>query len=162
MLALAGIRDLLVDVAFLRFPLHRLELVLVDRGRIVKKAADGKFEIHVRSHEYGSTKQVTEMKGMSYDPAWSPTHDLIAFVSTDTGNDEIYTVDPNTREIKQLTFNDWEWDKHPSWSLDGTKLVFWSNRDTARRQIWIMNGDGSEQRNLSNSDYNDWDPVWVK
>ena len=79
-----------------------------------------------------------------------------------SGGDEIYTIRPDASELTRLTFNDWEWDKHPSWSPDGTKIAFWSNRDTARRQIWVMNADGSGQRNLSNSDYNDWDPVWVR
>ena len=69
---------------------------------------------------------------------------------------------PTPPSCTRLTFNDWEWDKHPTWSPDGAKIAFWSNRDTARRQIWVMNADGSGQRNLSNSDYNDWDPVWVR
>lgn len=106
--------------------------------------------------------QLTELRGMSYDAVWSPVDYRIAFVSSSSGGDEIYSIRPDASDLQRLTFNDWEWDKHPSWSPDGSKLVFWSNRDTARRQVWIMNADGSEQRNLSDSDYNDWDPVWVK
>lgn len=106
--------------------------------------------------------QLTELNGMSYDAVWSPVDYRIAFVSSSSGGDEIYTIRPDGSELQRLTFNDWEWDKHPSWSPDGTQIVFWSNRETARRQIWIMNADGSGQRNLSNNEYNDWDPVWVK
>jgi len=106
--------------------------------------------------------QLTELKGMSYDAVWSPVDYRIAFVSTSSGGDEIYTIRPDGSELTRLTFNDWEWDKHPSWSPDGTQIVFWSNRDTARRQIWRMNADGSQQVNLSNNEYNDWDPVWVR
>ena len=29
-----------------------------------------------------------------------------------------------------------------TFSPDGKQLVFWSNRDTGRRQLWIMNADG--------------------
>ncbi len=106
--------------------------------------------------------QLTELNAMSYDAVWSPVEYRIAFVSAGSGGDEIYTIRPDASELTRLTFNDWEWDKHPSWSPDGSKLVFWSNRGTARRQIWIMNADGSDQRNLSNNEFNDWDPVWVK
>lgn len=106
--------------------------------------------------------QLTELKAMSYDAVWSPTDYRIAFVSAGPGNDELYTIRPDGSELTRLTFNTWEWDKHPSWSPDGSKLVFWSNRDTARKQIWSMNADGSDQRNVSSSEFNDWDPVWVK
>jgi Tol biopolymer transport system component len=124
------------------------------------------YELFVVPTEEGGRPQqltqLTELNGMSYDAVWSPVDYRIAFVSASSGGDEIYTIRPDGSELTRLTFNDWEWDKHPSWSPDGTQIVFWSNRETARRQIWIMNADGSGQRNLSNSEYNDWDPVWVR
>ncbi len=64
--------------------------------------------------------------------------------------------------MRRLTSNSWEWDKHPSWSPDGTQIVFWSNRDTGRRQLWVMNADGSNPHVLLKSTFNDWDPVWAK
>lgn len=100
--------------------------------------------------------------GMNYDAVWSPVDYRIAYVSSSPGNDEIFTVRPDGSDRQRLTFNEWEWDKHPSWSPDGTQIVFWSNRGVGHRQIWIMDADGSNQRNLSNNEYDDWDPVWVK
>jgi hypothetical protein len=110
----------------------------------------------------GLTQQITHMKAIAYDPVWSPTGNTIAFVSPEPGNDEIFIVNADGSGLTQLTFNQWEWDKHPTWSPDGSQIVFWSNRETQRQQIWIMNADGSNQRNLSNNTFNDWDPVWVK
>ena len=49
---------------------------------------------------------------------------------------------------RQLTRNDWAWDKHPSWSPDGQQIVFESNRDGQHR-LWLMNADGSNQRPLT-------------
>jgi hypothetical protein len=98
----------------------------------------------------------------SYDGAWSPKGELIAYVSTEAGNDEIYTISPDGKDNRRLTSNDWEWDKHPTWSPDGSEIVFWSNRETGRRQLWIMSADGSNQRKLIDSPFNDWDPIWVK
>lgn len=106
--------------------------------------------------------RITDFPGDDYDPKWSPANDLIVFVSNHTGNDEIWTVrvDDETAH-KQLTHNDWEWDKHPSWSPDGSQIIFFSNR-SGSRQIWIMNADGSTQTQLSDGQYEYWDPIWIK
>jgi TolB protein len=119
-------------------------------------------QIYVYSAQYNSYRQITTTSGWSYDPAWSPTGEWIAFVSQETGNDEIFIIRPDGSETRQLTKNTWEWDKHVSWSPDGQEIVFWSNRDTGRAQLWVMNSDGSNQRKLLDSPYEDREPVWVK
>ena len=66
----------------------------------------------------------------------------------------------NAREIGKDTFIP-EQNGHPSWSPDGQKIVFWSNR-TGHKQIWVMNADGTNLYSLSNTSYDDWNPVWFK
>jgi len=107
-------------------------------------------------------KQLTSLDDVCYDPVWSPDGYHIAFVSEHTGSDDIWVIGADGTGVRQLTKNDWEWEKHPSWSPDGSKIVYWSNLGTGRQQIWIMNADGSNQMNLSNNEYNDWDPIWIK
>lgn len=119
-------------------------------------------QIFVEDREYRTERQLTTGRSSNYDPAWSPTGDRIAYVSTEPGNDEIFTIGPDGSEPRRLTYNNWEWDKHPTWSPDGRQIVFYSNRDSGRRQLWIMDADGKNQRLLLPSVYNDWDPVWVK
>jgi TolB protein len=99
--------------------------------------------------------------GTAWAPAWSPVANLVAFVSNESGNDEIYVVGLDGREPRRLTKNTWEWDHHPTWSPDGTQIAFMSNR-TGIRQIWVMNADGTNLRQLTDGTYNAWDPVWVK
>lgn len=119
------------------------------------------LQVKLYSLEYQDKKLVTHFAVDSYDPAWSPLGDRIAFVSTDAGNEEIYTVDVNGENTQRLTHTEGVWEKHPSWSPDGTKIVFFSNR-THNNQLWIMNADGSEPYNLSNNEFNEKDPVWVR
>jgi hypothetical protein len=119
-------------------------------------------QVYVHSTYYGSSWQVTYNTRMSYDPVWSPAGDRLAFVSAEGGNDELYVIGSDGNGQQRLTFNQWEWDKHPSWSPDGQQIVFWSNEGSGRRQLWMINADGSGRRTLLESEYNDWDPVWVK
>ncbi|MGQ9555512.1 MAG: TolB family protein [Anaerolineae bacterium] len=109
-----------------------------------------------------NNKQLTSLDGVCYDAVWSPDGYHIAFVSEHTGSDDIWIMTADGQNVRQLTRNSWEWEKHPSWSPDGQYIVYWSNVDTGRQQIWIMNADGSNPRNISNSEGNDWDPIWIK
>lgn len=147
------------------YPMASEQLAVSPDGKnvaIVKPDIGRVLQVYVRSLEYGTEKQITNFTRDSYDPAWSPTGDWIAFVGTNSGNDEIYRVTPDGQTVQQLTFNTYEWDKHPSWSPDGSQIVFYSNRETGRRQLWVMNADGSGQRNFSSSAYEDWDPIWTR
>ncbi|MEM7034613.1 MAG: hypothetical protein AAF629_34045 [Chloroflexota bacterium] len=136
-----------------------------DRRFITFTADDGQdrpaifwFDTH-----YNAGQQLSQFGvGIAYDGAWSPVSESIAFVSTESKNDEIWTINRDGSNLRQLTGNTWEWDKHPSWSPNGNKIVFYSNR-TGNNQIWVMNADGSEQRLLMPAnEYSDWNPVWIK
>ncbi len=117
--------------------------------------------VFVTSSDGVNSAMLTDYKGDEYDPVWSTTGEWIAFVANHTGNDEIWIMRAEGGEQRQLTFNNWEWDKHPTWSSDGSQIAFFSNR-SGQRQVWAMSSDGSNQRNLSNNTYDDWDPVWMK
>lgn len=119
--------------------------------------------IHAYDYLYHTEQIVTRMgAGLVYDPAWSPVSEEIVFVATESGNDEIWLTNRAGADLRQLTRNQWEWDKHPSWSPDGQHIVFFSNR-TGVNQLWLMDKDGNNQRLLmATNAYNDFDPVWVK
>lgn len=163
------------------YPLAHKQQALAPDGKqevIVAPDANRVLQIYVHSLEYGSTQQLTAFTApdadanngpISYDPAWSPQGNLIAFVSTNSRNDEIYTVTLDGSVLQQLTTNSFEWDKHPTWSPDGRQLVFFSNRETGRRLLWMMDVDGTNQRNLSytmpnpgHDQFEDWEPIWVR
>lgn len=147
------------------YPLARANLTLSPDGQqeaFVKRDAAGVAQIHVRTLGSDRSRQITSFGRDSYDPAWSPTGEWIAFVSNNPGNDEIYRVTPDGSIVERLTNNNWEWDKHPTWSPDSSQIVFFSNREVGRTQLWIMNADGSRQRSLLSSEFEDLYPVWTR
>jgi Tol biopolymer transport system component len=77
-------------------------------------------------------------------------------------NDDIYAVNANGTNLKQLTNNAGpEFD--PMWSPDGKRIVYRDSRRGVNHddEIFVMNADGSGQMNLSNSPASDeWGPAW--
>jgi hypothetical protein len=132
--------------------------------------------LYFYDYYYNVEEQITHFgTGASWDPVWSPTREQIAFVSNDSSDDEIWVINRdgtgarqltksntayNAREIGKDTFIP-EVNGQPSWSPDGSQIVFWSNR-SGHRQIWIMNADGSNAHTISTTNHDDWNPVWIK
>jgi Tol biopolymer transport system component len=82
----------------------------------------------------------------------------------DTPIGSFYITGGYTSNPTRLTNNDAE-DAIPSWSPDGTKIAFISDRGGTDKkpiiQIYVMNTDGTNQTNISNDD-DRWDafPSW--
>jgi dipeptidyl aminopeptidase/acylaminoacyl peptidase len=151
------------------------------RFRVFVKDAfrfDGSYvpALYFYDYFYNVEAQITHFgAGVAWDPVWSPAREQIAFVSNDSSDDEIWVVNRDESNLRQLTSSNMEYNArevgkdtfipevngHPSWSPDGSQIVFWSNR-TGNRQIWIMNADGSNPYSLSTTNHDDWNPVWVK
>ena len=51
------------------------------------------------------------------------------------------------------------WDIYPTWSPDGSKLAFVSDRE-GNEEIYLMSRDGNDLVNLTNHAGSDFNPVW--
>jgi Tol biopolymer transport system component len=80
-------------------------------------------------------------------PAWSPAGNLIAFVSDEAGNDDIWICDPSGANPINLTADCKQVDAHPAWSPDGQRIAFYSERDGGAG-IYTMSVLGKDVRKL--------------
>jgi len=83
---------------------------------------------------------------------------VVAFVSTRTGDDDIYLLAPLTGQIANLTAHPAE-DRDPAWSPDGTLLAFASHRDGNWELYLWSAADGSVTRLTTGPAY-DGAPAW--
>jgi hypothetical protein len=89
---------------------------------------------------------------------WSPDGTRLAFYSNRDGNNEIYVMNADGSNVKNLTNNPAN-DQYPAWSSDGQFIVFKTDRD-GNSEIYKMGADGSNPTNLTNNPANDTYPYW--
>jgi TolB protein len=110
------------------------------------------------------------------DPDWSPDGQSIVYTAHNVGDEgpnfpnppfisnsaEIYARNADgTGAPEQLTSNAEE-ERGPSWSPDGTRIVFMCRigGGAADFEICVMNSDGSNQMQLTNNTVFDGTPTW--
>ena len=107
---------------------------------------------------------------LAYDnlyPALSPDGKRVVFVSNrDNPLYDIYVMNSDGSNVKRLTVTAAANDK-PTWSADGTKILFTSTRNAADPnardvgaswEVYVMNADGSGQTRVTSNNVGEWDP----
>jgi Tol biopolymer transport system component len=113
-------------------------------------------DVWVMNSDGTNPVNITQVPGNDRDPAWGTSR--IAFVSNRTGNDEIYTVNPDgTALVRYTTTTALNWS--PVWSPTRSRLLFVSNR-SGNLDIWVMKGDGTGQTRLTSALSDEYDPAW--
>ena len=128
-------------------------------------------EIYVMDADGTNQRRLTNNPASDHSPLWSLDGKRIAFMSDRDGHvhpirgwptSEIYVMDANGGNQQNLT-NDPHDDRSPSWSPDGKRIVFETDRDNDRGhniEIYVMDADGTNQRRLTNNVTEDRYPAW--
>ena len=101
--------------------------------------------------------------GGDFDPVWSPDGNTILFTSLRSGQMELHSVSlDDLSTFTQITKGAQRVEsRQASFSKDGSQVVYAVKRFGVY-QIWIMNADGTEQKQIVRSGvaYTDYLPAW--
>ena len=96
---------------------HDTEVVIVDMPL-------GISNLYTLDINTGNTQQLTDSTANEDTPAISPDRQMVAFSSDRDGNDEIFVMNADGSNIRQLTFTDNTHNFSPAWSPDGLRIAF--------------------------------------
>ncbi len=101
--------------------------------------------------EKGAVRRLTNDR-VSRQPAWSPDGKRIAHVKIDVSSSELWVMDAdgsNSRQLTQnynqaLTRNNWAF--RPAWWPDGSRLLYLSEEASNDLMVWQIGLDGKNRR----------------
>ena len=123
-------------------------------------------EIYVMDTDGGNQLNLTNNPAEDNGPSWSPDGKQIAFASDredDLGWD-IFVMNANGSNPRNLTKGHGWADLDPSWSPDGKRIAFASfGRNGRKMDIYVMEADGQNPRQLTNNPLaHDYEPTWYR
>ena len=123
-------------------------------GKIVYADDPGRIQV-INADGTGQTKLTAGGSILDDNPVYSPDGSKIAFTRFSGSKIEVCVMNADGTNVVQVTSGDVtpeSFDGPPSWSPDGTKFVFGSNRSGFRKgEIWMANADGSGLTRLTTS-----------
>jgi len=124
------------------------------------------FDIFTAKPDGSDLKQLTNTRGYDAETTISRNGKLV-FTSKRDGDLDIYTMDRDGKNVKRLT-NELGYDGGPFWSYDGKQIVYRAYHPQTEKEkadyiallkqnlirpttleIWVMNADGSNKRQVT-------------
>ncbi len=87
---------------------------------------------------------LTPFVGRDYEGAFSPDGQNVAYIGHRTGDNDLYVTDLAGTSHLDLTNTPTVNEYYPAWSPDGSRIVYWANK-----QLWTVAPDGTDRRQLT-------------
>jgi TolB protein len=138
-----------------------------------------RFDIYLANRDGTGLRRLTNYNVYTAEGVLSPDGRRIVFTSLKDGDLDIYTMNVDGSDVRRLTTTP-GYDGGPWWSPDGTKIAYraWHPPDSAglaeyqgllaqrivrpgRMELWVMNADGSDQRQITQLGGANFGPSWT-
>jgi len=137
------------------------------------------FDIYTVRADGSDLRRLTNYGTYTAEGILSPDKRRIVFTSLKDGDLDIYTMNVDGSDVRRLTTTP-GYDGGPWWSPDGTRIVYRAHHpaDSAelaqyqalladrivrpgRMELWVMNADGSDQRQITRLGGANFGPTWT-
>jgi len=138
-----------------------------------------KYDFYTVDRDGQNLERLTNYDTYTAEGILSPDGKRIVFTSLKDGDLDIYTMNVDGSDVRRLTTTP-GYDGGPWWSPDGTKIVYraWHPTDSAelrayrdllaqnmirpnRMELFVMNADGSDQRQITELGGANFGPSWT-
>jgi Tol biopolymer transport system component len=125
---------------------------------------DPYMDIFEANPDGSGLRRLTETSGYDAEGSYSADGKQIVFCSNRDGNLELYIMDADGGNVRQLTHAPGCYNGGPFFSPDAKRVIFRSDRKKKDHlQIYVINTDGTGERALTdNLDWVYWAPFWYK
>lgn len=138
-----------------------------------------RFDIYTANRDGSGLRRLTRYDVYTAEAVLSPDGKRIVFTSLKDGDLDIYTMNVDGSDVRRLTTTP-GYDGGAWWSPDGTKIVYRANHPSdsaelrqyrellaqglvrpSKVELFVMNADGSEQRQITHLGGANFGPSWT-
>ena len=143
-----------------------------DNNSIIFSSSNNTWSGIYKMNIDGSNKHLLTPQNKSFgDPKVSPGGNMISITSNDWNGSQIFVMNSDGSNLKQITFtvsskyfdtgSPRDGNCNPVWSPNGDKLAYVSY-ENGSPDIFIINSNGTGNKRLTDTPLRDEDPAWTK
>jgi Tol biopolymer transport system component len=125
----------------------------------VARLAGKTRDLYLLDRDGKDLARLTQDPGDELDATWSADGKQLAFEHRAGAEREIYLVSPGGLGPRRISSGGNA--GAPSWSPDNLHIAYCLDAGDGKAQIWLMNADGTDPRNLTRDTLNNVSPSWM-